>query len=325
MLKYFRLGPMPSPAIFDIPRLAERIREISKTYPEKQGNNPADGTPEDPWFEPLKQPLRLLLRMSINLEEKYWKSAGIRVEGPDEFQKCMDKLQKYAKLSGEGAFGKVYSVPNDVCFKNVPRSVKRLGVKIENIGGGDGFRGIFGGNVTPERLRDVTKIAKIAGTLGIGPKMYDAFVSVDQHNTVQVVKVFEFVDGKTWQDTIWKNQKAREDAQHKLEDLIHKMNGAGILHHDLHTKNVMIGKNGKLYIIDFDLAKFSKNEESGAIGRFEDPPRFMFEESAKGVTSDNGIRYIYNKLVEEGDIILPAFETPVIKHNAMKTRKRRKN
>jgi serine/threonine protein kinase len=316
---------MPSPAIFDIPKLAERIREISKTYPEKQGNNPVDGTPEDPWFQPLKEPLRSVLRMSINLDKKYWKSAGIRVEGPDEFQKCMDKLKKHAKLSGEGAFGKVYSVPNDVCFKNVPRGVKRLGVKIETIGGADGFKAIFGGNVTPERLRDVTKIAKIAGTLGIGPKMYDAFVSVDQHNTVQVVKIFEFVDGKTWADTKWKNPKAREDAQHRLEDLIHKMNGAGIIHHDLHTKNVMIGKNGKLYIIDFDLAKFSKNEESGAIGRFEDPPRFMFEESAKGVSSDNGIRYIYNKLVEEGDIILPAFETPVIKQNTNKTRKRRNN
>jgi serine/threonine protein kinase len=316
---------MPSPAIFDIPRLAERIREISKTYSEKQDNNPADGTPEDPWFQPLKEPLRSVLRMSINLDKKYWKSAGIRVEGPDEFQKCMDKLKKHAKLSGEGAFGKVYSVPNDVCFKNVPSSVKRLGVKIENIGGADGFKAIFGGNVTPERLRDVTKIAKIAGTLGIGPKMYDAFVSVDQRNTVQVVKIFEFIDGKTWQDTKWKNPKAREDAQHKLEDLIHKMNGAGIIHHDLHNKNVMIGKNGKLYIIDFDLAKFSKNEESGVIGRFEDPPRFMFEESAKGVSSDNGIRYIYNKLVEEGDIILPAFETPVIKQNTNKTRKRRNN
>jgi hypothetical protein len=30
-------------------------------------------------------------------------------------------------------------------------------------------------------------------------------------------------------------------------------------------------------------------------------------------------------LVEEGDIILPAFETPVIKQNTNKTRKRRKN
>ena len=73
------------------------------------------------------------------------------------------------------------------------------------------------------------------------------------------------------------------------------------------------------------MAKFSKNEESGVIGRFEDPPRFMFEESAKGVSSDNGIRYIYNKLVEERDIILPAFETPVIKDNKNKTRKRKNN
>ena len=287
-------------ALLDIPKLLDRVKEISKTYKPPKIVDPKDINEQafDPIFVSLRENIRALVRINQISDAKYWKSAGIRVETQKAFEECMDHVKKSTKLLGEGFYGTVFKVPASPCFKNVPKGVKHIGVKVELMKpGGDN-------NQTPERLKIVTKIGKRAGDLKIGPKMYDAFVTIGENGNVQIIKLFEIIDGKPWADVQWKNPKMQQAALDKLDGLIHKMNKAGIIHHDLHTNNVMVGTNGSVYIIDFDLATLIANEEEGRIGMFETPVRWSWQET--GILSDHSIKYIFDKLVEEGSIVLPA-------------------
>lgn len=287
-------------ALLDIPKLLDRVKEISKTYKPPKIVDPKEINEQvfDPIFISLKENIRSLIRINQISDAKYWKSAGIRVETQAAFEECMDHVKKTTKLLGEGFYGKVYKVPASPCFKNVPKGVKHIGVKVELMKpGGDN-------NQTPERLKIVTKIGKRAGDLKIGPKMYDAFVTIGENGNVQIIKLFEIIDGKPWAEVQWKTPKMQQAALDKLDGLIHKMNKAGIIHHDLHTNNVMVGTNGSVYIIDFDLATLIANEEEGRIGMFETPVRWSWQET--GILSDHSIKYIFDKLVEEGSIVLPA-------------------
>lgn len=287
-------------ALLDIPKLLDRVKEISKTYKPPKIVDPKDINEQafDPIFVSLRENIRALVRINQISDAKYWKSAGIRVETQKAFEECMDHVKKSTKLLGEGFYGTVFKVPASPCFKNVPKGVKHIGVKVELMKpGGDN-------NQTPERLKIVTKIGKRAGDLKIGPKMYDAFVTIGENGNVQIIKIFEIIDGKPWAEVQWKTPKMQRAALDKLDGLIHKMNKAGIIHHDLHTNNVMVGTNGSVYIIDFDLATLIANEEEGRIGMFETPVRWSWQET--GILSDHSIKYIFDKLVEEGSIVLPA-------------------
>lgn len=92
--------------------------------------------------------------------------------------------------------------------------------------------------------------------------------------------------------------KPKKVALEQLDKLIHKMNKAGIIHHDLHAGNVMVSKAGRVYIVDFDLAKLVENEESDRLNGFTGTNSW----GPKGIASEKGIQYIYTKLMETGAI-----------------------
>jgi tRNA A-37 threonylcarbamoyl transferase component Bud32 len=52
------------------------------------------------------------------------------------------------------------------------------------------------------------------------------------------------------------------------------MNTNGIIHHDIHLENVMVSKD-KVYLIDFDLAHFAKEDEKNEIKMFYIPEYTM--------------------------------------------------
>jgi tRNA A-37 threonylcarbamoyl transferase component Bud32 len=62
----------------------------------------------------------------------------------------------------------------------------------------------------------------------------------------------------------------------------------------------MIDKSGRVFIIDYDLAKFVRDEEASDIHEFNES--FPDEYEAVGIMSQEGIRYVYDKLVQEGSI-----------------------
>jgi len=304
---------MALPAL-DIPRLIERVTEIRKSHiPSDPANIVNSEANEDPFARIIKEELRKIIALSQFSDESYWKSANIRIESSSAFEACMKQVEKHTKLLGEGAFGKVLKIPANKCFKNVPSNVKHIGIKIEVV------KMYVDNNQTPERLREVIKIGKKAGQLKIGPAVYDAFVVIGENTETKIIKTFEVIEGQPWSKVEWKTPKTRENALKKLEAIIKKMNNAGIIHHDLHRNNVMINTKGDIYIIDFDLAKMARNEESNHIGMFNSPMRWPGEVRL----TDNSLNYIYDNLVKEGTIVLPKSKEPenIASNKKNKTRK----
>ena len=266
-------------AAIDIPALAGRIAAIAKTYD--------DAAPEvavDAKFNAFIISLRAVTIELIRHQRSYWK--GLRIVDADEFAKCVTTKKEL----GAGAFGAVYEMPVKACFR-VPASVKRVAVKIEHIKPGyDPYQ-------EPEQVKTGVAVAKKAHALGIAPALYDAFIVFDTDD-IKIVKVYEIIKGVSWDKKEWK-PAAKAKANAELQQVVTKMNRAGIIHHDLHPGNVMVTPKG-LQIIDFDRANFVKDEEQGHLYSFNSSflPLWM----PHGIASDKGIKYIYHKLVAEGTI-----------------------
>jgi predicted Ser/Thr protein kinase len=280
----------------DLPKLAERIREIAQTYRPGMAifEDIEDNEESGSLFNTLSGFLR---RIVLNLSAQdpiYWKAAGIRMESPEDFADCLGKIKQDAEMLGKGFYGTVYKVPTNSCLKNIPKKVTHVGVKMEIL------KPDYDVNQTPARLKEVTEIARQAAEIKVGPELYDFFVTVAKDGTVQIIKIFQIIEGKSWADTEWKTSAKKHAALEKLNIAIHKMNHIGIIHHDLHSGNVMVSKSGEVYIIDYDLARKVDNEESGLISEFNH--EFGNPWEPKGAASTKGLKYIYNKLVEEGSI-----------------------
>lgn len=278
-------------ALLDIPKLSMRIKELAMTY---KPSKTTELDKNDESFEALSPIIRRIVLETITKEDSYWKAAGIRTVDGTEFADCLEKVVKKGKILGEGYYGKVYDVRSNACIKNIPKGLKHVGIKIEQL------KKQYNSNQRPERLLEVIEIATKAGKLGIGPHLYDAFITHDSIGNVQIVKVFEIINGNSWEHTVWKSEEKKHAAALRLSDAILKMNEAGIIHHDLHAGNVMVDKNGKVYIIDYDRAKFVKNEEKQFLADFN--ATFPSDWEPTGAASPAGVRFIYDSLVSEGAI-----------------------
>ena len=282
-------------ALVDIPALSERIKAITKTY--KPSNNSPNRDKES---DLVRGVIRELILRNIIQEESYWAAVGIRMVSRADFEKCFERIRNNAnaKVLGQGEYGKFINVSADPCMNGLPKGIKRVGIKMEYI------KEKYLSNQTADGVSNAVKIAKKAAELGIGPQLYDVFIAKDGKDRIMIVKVSEIIEGKTWADIEWESPEKKHEAAKQLQAHIHKMNEAGIIHHDLHIRNVMVDKNGRVYIIDYDLAKLVEDEEIDSLNIFND----IYEPSwkAKGVASENGVEYVYNKLREEGSIKLTA-------------------
>jgi predicted Ser/Thr protein kinase len=208
----------------------------------------------------------------------------------------LEKIGENSKVLGQGMFGKVLNVKRDPCLKHLPADLSRVGLKIEAL------KQEWRAEQEPARLAEVTEIAKKAADLGIGPALYDVFVATNKGGGVDIIKTIEIVNGTTWASTEWESPKQKAKALADLDKAIHTMNKAGIIHHDLHSENVMVSKTGKIYIIDYDMAKYVQEEEIRELSSFNSSVPAPWE--PKGVVSDKGCLYVYKKLIEEGSIKL---------------------
>lgn len=283
-----------SHAPVDIPALLERMRVIAKTY-----------DPSVPFelredlktiFNNFERFISGMLQTAISTQASFWKMGGIRMVDSSTVIACLKSLEAQTKPLGSGFFGSVFDVPVSRCIsditKHIPSGVKRVGIKIESLKQSSE-------NQSPSRVQEVFEIAKKAAGLGIGPAIYDVFVTLWDDGTVRIVKIFEIVRGTSWESTQWTSTKAKTKAARQLDAHIHTMNKAGILHHDLHSGNVMVSKTGRVYIIDFDLATFSKDEEASTMYRFNDSYSL-----SKGVLSEEGVAFMFQALMDEGSLRL---------------------
>jgi len=303
-------------AAIDIPKLAEEIKAIAPKYsPSNEGSTAYyDKEEGNPVFRGLMGLLRGIILNTAAKEPGYWKAGGIRMVPGPVFAVCFDKVKTKSKMLGVGYYGKVFNIPTNPCFDKVPAGVKHVGLKIENL------KTDFDPNQVPERLNEVIKIAKKAGDLGIGPRLYDAFVTIGSVGQVQIIKLFEIIDGKSWANTEWTPPLDKVAALAKLDNAIHIMNKAGIIHHDLHGGNVMVSKSGDVYIIDYDMAKFAKNEEINRLGAFSGNDSRW---EPKGAASNDGLAFVYQTLLKNGAIKLTEEANAVTKNKNKKARTRK--
>ena len=248
--------------------------------------------PHHPLLYPFKTIITGILTNNTIRDPKYWSKYGIRMETSDEFKKCVEKFEKHAKLLGSGFYGSVFKTKPPTCVKNIPKGTSYVAIKIESFK----FDSWGPSSQTAPRVAGAAAISKIAGKLNIGPKFYDCFIMFGKAGDVQIVKVFEYIEGKPWKDMKWKSSEKKADAIEQLSKKIKKLNNAGIIHHDLHQGNVMVSKTNEVYIVDFDLAKFSKNDESNKISAFN-------ESKSNELAPDRLVNYVYNKLIEDGKLI----------------------
>lgn len=233
----------------DLPKLKKYVTLFLKKYkPSKQ--QPVN----EELFEQMQNVIYSMIKEIIIEDINYWKPSGIRIES-DDYYKCEQQLNPI-KI-GNGAFGTVYKVNVKPCMKHIPSGVKVVAVKKEKID--------YSKFYTPKHLKNVIDITNKAHELGIGPKLYDVFI-LKGPNFLSLIKVYEYIDGRPWGN--FKSDKEMNHSVVQLKHHIHTMNKAGIIHHDLHTGNVMLSNN-KVYIIDFDRANFYDTEEEDDIYRFE--------------------------------------------------------
>jgi tRNA A-37 threonylcarbamoyl transferase component Bud32 len=148
---------------------------------------------------------------------------------------------------GGGEYGKIFKLGEERCVKfiNISDTLS---------------------NLTYIDFQNEVKICRAAGELGVGPKIYDTYVCVnDANSTCYGIIYMDYVKGITLTDFLYKYYSKGNILviRRLLEEKINKMHNAGILHSDLHTDNVMIlmegGEVKDVKIIDFGFSMFIKD------------------------------------------------------------------
>ena len=286
-------------AAVDFTKLEPLIAGLIKKY--KQRTPPKEpipvNTPDNDNVHYMSRDMHQIMKSLIYInnakQKSYWSKYGIRMENSPEFLKCKADVAKKSKPIGQGAYGAVFSAPALSCM-DLPKGVKRVAIKFENLRTGWDI----GDNQSPQKVKEATVIANMAANLGIGPKLYDTFVTLDKGSVV-IIRIYELLDGKSWMDTTWTPAK-KAAAVKILKQKVRKMNAAGIIHNDLHTSNVMVTKSNDVFIIDFDRSKLAKTAETG---------NALFRFNASLVTTDlvpdELVNFVYDGLIANGSLVLP--------------------
>jgi tRNA A-37 threonylcarbamoyl transferase component Bud32 len=178
------------------------------------------------------------------------------------------KLGKFEILEtvGQGAFGTVYKARDPQLDRVVAVKVPRAG----NLAG-------------PEELDRFLREARSVAQL-----RHPAIVPVHDVGQVGGVPylVSDFVDGLTLSDLLSARRPSFREAAQLLADVADALQYAheqGVVHRDVKPSNIMLGKDGAAFVMDFGLAK----REAGEItmtetGQVMGTPAYMPPEQARG-------------------------------------------
>lgn len=107
-------------------------------------------------------------------------------------------------------------------------------------------------------MKKEVKVAKLAGAHGIGPWIYDAWVC--ENAVVIVMERLQYELRTIFNATLDNDFRLRLIRQ--SFKALKKLHALGYCHNDLHMFNIMVNKQGKVKIIDFD--RVSEYNEKGA-------------------------------------------------------------
>jgi hypothetical protein len=168
------------------------------------------------------------------------------IQNEDEIMKSLKNPEDYKKLKriGFGEYGTIYRLDENRCIKfvNITKTLNNL--KYIHF------------------IKEI-EISKIAGNIGIGPKIYDAYVTVnDQDSSCYGIIYMEYLQGMTLSNYMEDLPKNKYDHIRKLlDEKIAKLHSHNILHSDLHADNVYVILNNRqefvdVKIIDYGFAQY---------------------------------------------------------------------
>ncbi len=163
------------------------------------------------------------------------------IPNKDEFSKCFKNPEdsKSLKYISSGEYGYVYQLNENVCIKVVNITSTLNNLKYIDF------------------LKEM-EISKIAGNIGVGPKIHDAYVCVnDADSTCYGIIYMEYLQGITlskYLDNTPKNQYGK--VRTLLDEKIAKLHQHHILHSDLHSDNVFVLLNSQKEMVDLKIIDY---------------------------------------------------------------------
>ncbi len=166
---------------------------------------------------------------------------------------CLKNLE-IGDLLGEGNFGQVY----DACDPDCTSVLKVMIIPPE-----------FGNDFKTE-----VAITQWAGELEIGPKFIDSWTceAEDDYGVIAIGLILTEKYEMSLERYLKKYKKMESGAALTLMELIKAMHHNGIIHGDLHPRNIVVDTNKKeikrISIIDYGLAFYKENVPNDIQGRF---------------------------------------------------------
>ncbi len=186
-----------------------------------------DNFRQSPDFEVLTDIINPLLRRNDAVGPKIWMGTGLKcIEVPDE-DACLKAIGKLQVITD--GWDKVYTLQ---------REGQQLVVKVQQIENWE-LQEPVGAQHIAKRISN----ARLAGQLGVGPQIHEAFICFNktQH---KLVLMMDRIDGESWKDwTANASQKVREQALSILRKKLDILHEHRLVHNALSERNVMVVGN----------------------------------------------------------------------------------
>ena len=158
------------------------------------------------------------------------------------------KIKKYktGELLGQGAYGKVFKLPNNRVLKIInlngygDPNIEQYSYQMENI------------------ISEIDTMNKLKNT-NIAPKLYNFWLGKNKHSLSMYIEMeYKGITLEEWRY----NNTYTENHKIMIKNKIKQLHDLGIIHNDLHSNNILVDtKNDTVdfFISDFGLSKTHKN------------------------------------------------------------------
>lgn len=279
----------------DTTKLKQKIKEYVHEFYHKPETVT---TPEHRLLKPLIFMLTDEIKSAMILEEiKDLNTLSIKGNSNNGLA-CLKQPIKVQGLLGEGAYGKVYKFNS------------KRAAKIVSLGSDMVFWDDI--NELKENILNEFTVCKLAGELGVGPKVYDHYTCCDENNQCYYILFMDLLEGQNMYD--WFSSNPSEEEQTIVKELLAKkikiLHQNNIIHNDLHRGNVFIVKKkigrGKtkiddVYIIDYGMATNFKRKMQKSIIWETKMVQYLFSDNIGNKNKDI-YHYVVMRLLENRDI-----------------------
>lgn len=268
-------------SIINIPKLYKKIvKYVDEFYtePKQIKENPN-------YIQMLECSLRNLINSVVFIKQLNKERTKL-VNSTQNGIKCLQQNIKKLEQIGSGAFGIVYKINNNTA------------VKIEKL--------LPSANIST--IKNEFKFSKLAGELGIGPKVYDTFFCTGKDGTYSIIYM-DFINGQTLKDWLNKNksEQLKLDVKIILTQKINLLHKHKMFHNDLHSENIIVIEANKkikdVFIIDYGTVEDIETNYHKRIEYDNKDMQSIFGNKLNK-EKDNIVKYVIQRLIDNKDIII---------------------